>query len=170
MYRLFFYVLYTVYPHMFANVSINHCLYFPLSQQKYINRNTITVQILLKYWIWPHFASRIPLILHATDSPSCCKNSSEILVHVDTIASQSCCRFDGCLSMMWIFLSNRSQRCSFGLGSCDKTVWVQWTHCHVKEASLRWFEFCAMVVAGSSHQKYTIIIKGWTWSQTSYVV
>ncbi len=45
--------------------------------------------------------------------------SSEILVHMDTIASRSCCRFVGCTSMMWISRSTTSQRCSIGLRSGD---------------------------------------------------
>ncbi len=33
--------------------------------------------------------------------------------------------------------------------------WVKWTHCHVQETNLRWFELCDMVhdSAGSGHQK-----------------
>ncbi len=36
-----------------------------------------------------------------------------------------------------------------------ETIWVKWTHFHVQETSLRWFELCDMVhyPAGSSHQK-----------------
>ncbi len=36
-----------------------------------------------------------------------------------------------------------------------EAIWVKWTHCHVQETSLRWFELCDMVhyPAGSSHQK-----------------
>ncbi len=59
------------------------------------------------------------LILHGIDSTRCCKHSSEILVHIDTIASHSCCRFVGCTSMMWISRSTTSQRCSIGLRSGD---------------------------------------------------
>ncbi len=50
------------------------------------------------------------------------------------IASRSCCRFVGCTSMMWISRSTTSQKCSIG----------KWTHCHVQETSLRWFELCDM--------------------------
>ncbi len=34
-------------------------------------------------------------------------------------------------------------------------IWVKWTHCHVQETSLRWFELCDMMQypAGISHQK-----------------
>ncbi len=45
--------------------------------------------------------------------------SSEILVHIDMIATHSCCRFVGCTSMMWISRSTTSQRCSTGLRSGD---------------------------------------------------
>ncbi len=54
-----------------------------------------------------------------------CLNSSwhrfnkEILVHIDMIASHSCCRFVGCTSMMWISRSTTSQSCSIGLRSGD---------------------------------------------------
>ncbi len=44
---------------------------------------------------------------------------SEILVHIDMIASRSCCRFVGCTSMMQISRSTTSQRCSIGLRSGD---------------------------------------------------
>ncbi len=43
----------------------------------------------------------------------------KILVHIDMIASHSCCRFVGCTSMMWISRSTTSQRCSIGLRSGD---------------------------------------------------
>ncbi len=53
------------------------------------------------------------------DSTRCWKHSSEILVHIDVIASRSCCRFVGCTSMMWISRSTTSQRCSIRLRSGD---------------------------------------------------
>ncbi len=37
-----------------------------------------------------------------------------------------------------------------------KVIWVKWTHCYVQETSLRWFEFCDIILhypAGSRHQK-----------------
>ncbi len=68
---------------------------------------------------WPSFAFRTALILHGIDSTKFCKHSLEILVHIDMIASRSCCRFVGCTSMMWISLSTTSQRCSIGLRSGD---------------------------------------------------
>lgn len=42
--------------------------------------------------------------------------SSEILVHIDMLASHSCCRFDGCTSIMRI--STTSQKSSVGSGDC----------------------------------------------------
>ncbi len=50
-----------------------------------------------------------------------------------------------------------------------EAIWVKWTHCHVQETSLRWFDLCDMVhyPAGSSIRRwYTVVIKGWTWSAT----
>ncbi len=68
---------------------------------------------------WTPFAFRTALILRDIDSTRCWKHSSEILVHIDMIASRSCCRFDGCTSMMWISRSTTSQRWSIGLRSGD---------------------------------------------------
>lgn len=50
-----------------------------------------------------------------------------ILVHINTMASGSCCRFVGCTPMMQIYWSTTSKRCSIGLrsvvcGSCWSTV------------------------------------------------
>ncbi len=42
-----------------------------------------------------------------------------MLVHINMIASHSCCRFVGCTSMMRISRSTTSQRCSIGLRSGD---------------------------------------------------
>ncbi len=47
------------------------------------------------------------------------KHCSEILVHINMIASHSCCRFVVCTSMMRISRSSTSQRCSIGLRSGD---------------------------------------------------
>ncbi len=46
----------------------------------------------------PPFAFRTALILRGIDSKRCWKYSSEILVHIDMIASRSRCRFVGCES------------------------------------------------------------------------
>ncbi|XP_073767358.1 guanine nucleotide-binding protein subunit alpha-14 isoform X2 [Danio rerio] len=58
-------------------------------------------------------------LLHGRDSKSYWKYSSEILLHIDMIASHSCCRFVGCTFMMPISRSTTSQRCSIGLRSGD---------------------------------------------------
>ncbi len=43
------------------------------------------------------------------------------------------------------------------LGTVE-AVWVKWTHCHVQETSLRWFELCVMVhyPAGSTSEDGTL--------------
>ncbi len=118
------------------------------------------------YRVGPAFAFRTALILHCIDSTRFWKHSSEILVHIDMITSRSCCRFVGCTSMMRISRSTTSQRCSILLLDWDlvtvEAIWVKWTHCHVQETSLRWFELCNMVhyPAGSSHQKMYCSHKG----------
>ncbi len=71
---------------------------------------------LLGTWVGHPFPFRTALILRGIDSTRFIK---EILVHIDMIASRSCCRFVGCTSMMWISRSTTSQRCSIGLRSGD---------------------------------------------------
>ncbi len=71
------------------------------------------------YRVGPAFVFRTALILRGINSTRCWKHSSEILVHIDMIASHSCCRFVVCTSMMWISRSSTSQRCSIGLRSGD---------------------------------------------------
>ncbi len=71
------------------------------------------------YQVGPPFVFRSALILRGIDSTRCWKHSSEILVHIDMIASHSCCRFVVCTSMMQISRSTTSQRCSIGLRSGD---------------------------------------------------
>ncbi len=68
---------------------------------------------------WTPFASRTALILHGIDSTRCWKHSSEMLVHIDMVASRSSCRFVGYTSMMRISRSTTSQRSSIGLRSGD---------------------------------------------------
>ncbi len=70
------------------------------------------------YRIGPPFAFRTALILRGIDSTRCWKHSSEILVHIDMIASRSCYRFVGSTSMMRISHSTTSQRCSMRSGDC----------------------------------------------------
>ncbi len=51
---------------------------------------------------WTLFFLQNCLNLRGIDSTRCWKHCSEILVHIDMIASHSCCRFVGCTSMMRI--------------------------------------------------------------------
>ncbi len=50
-----------------------------------------------------------------------------------------------------------------------EAIWVKWTHCHVQETSLRWFELCGHAALSCwkyIRRWYTVVIKGWTWSAT----
>ncbi len=40
-----------------------------------------------------------------------------------------------------------------------EVIWVKWTHCHVQETSLRWFDLCDMVhyPAGSTSEDGTLV-------------
>ncbi len=65
------------------------------------------------------------------------------------------------LQICWLHIHDANlpfhHKCA--LLDCDlvtvEAIWVNWTHCHVQETSLRWFELCDMVhyPAGRSHQK-----------------
>ncbi len=115
------------------------------------------------YRVGPPFAFRTALILCGIDSTMFWKHSSEILVHIDMIASRSCCRFVGCTSMMQISCSPHPKGALLYWDLVTvEAIWVKWTHCHVQETSLRWFELCDMVhyPAGSSHQKMYCSHKG----------
>ncbi len=68
---------------------------------------------------WTPFCLQNWLNSLCIDSTRCWKHSSEILVHIDMIASRSCCKFIGCTSMMQISRSTTSQMCSIGLRSGD---------------------------------------------------
>ncbi len=57
---------------------------------------------------WTPFAFRTALILRGIDSTRCWKHSSDILVHINMIASCSCCRFVGYTSIMRISRSTTS--------------------------------------------------------------
>ncbi len=72
-----------------------------------------------------------------------------------------CCRFVGCISMMWISCSpphTKGALLDWDLVTVE-AIWVKWTHCNVKETSLRWFELCDMVhyPSGSIHQNMFIL-------------
>ncbi len=111
------------------------------------------------------FAFRTALILRGIDSTRCWKRSSEILVHIDTIASHSCSRFVGCTSMMRISRSTTSQRCSIGLRSGDcggHLSKVNSFSCSRNQSEMIYALW--HYPAGSSYKKMGI--KGWTWSAT----
>ncbi len=137
--------------------------------------NCVCVYIFIHIYIhllvpcWTPFVFRSVLILRGIDSTRCWKHSSEILVHIVMIASHSCCRFVVCTSMMWISCSTTSQRCSIDWDLVTvEAIWVKWTHCHVQETSLRWFELCDGALSCWKYIRrwYTVVIKGWTWSET----
>ncbi len=108
-----------------------------------------------QYQVGPPFAFWTALILRGIDSTRCWKNSSEILVHIDMIASRSCCRFVGCAFMMRISRFITSQRCSIGLRSGDCGGHLSKVNSLSCSRNQRWFELCDMVhyPARSSHQK-----------------
>ncbi len=87
--------------------------------QIYIYTHTHGIGTPCLYRVGPLFAFRAALILRGIDSTRCWKHSSEIWVHIDMIASHSCCRFVSCTFMMRISRSTTSQRCSIGLWSGD---------------------------------------------------
>lgn len=68
---------------------------------------------------------------------------AELLVHIDIIASHSCCRIVSWTPMMRLSCCTTSQSCSIGLRSGDsKAIWVQQTHSHVEKNKngQRWFD------------------------------
>ncbi len=83
-------------------------LAFAIRRASVIESSAVSVE-------WPLLC----VILRVIDSTRCWKHSSEILVHIDMIASHSCCRFAGCTSMMRISRFTTSQRCTIGLRSGD---------------------------------------------------
>ncbi len=109
---------------------------------------------LLVLGVGPPFAFRTALILCGIDLTRCWKHSSEILVHIDIIASRSFCRFVGCTSMMRISRSTTSQRCFIGLRSGDCGGHLRkvnsWSYSRNQSEMI----LCDMVHyhAGSSHQ------------------
>ncbi len=74
----------------------------------------------------PLLPSELPLILCGIDSTRCWKYSSEILVHIDMIASRCCCIFVGCTSIMRISRSTTYQRCSVRWNLVTvEAIWVK---------------------------------------------
>ncbi len=124
-----------------------------------------------KYWVGPPFASRTALILCGIDSTRCWKHSSEILVHIDMIASRSCCRFVGSTSMMRISCSTTSQRCSIRVRSGDcggHLSEVNSLSCSRNQSEMIWALWHGALSCWkySSEDEYTVVIKGWIWSAT----
>ncbi len=85
------------------------------------------------------------------------------------IASRSCCRFVGCTSMMRISRSTTSQRCSIGLRSGDCGSYLSKVNslsCSRNQSEMIWAFWRALSCWKSSEDGYTVVIKGWTWSET----
>ncbi len=119
---------------------------------------------------WTPFAFRTASILCGIDSTRCWKHSSEMLVHIDMIASHSCCRFVVCTSMMWISRSTTYQRCSIGLrsGDCgDHLSKVNSLSCSRNQSEMIWALWRGALSCWKYIRRwYTVFIKGWTWSAT----
>ncbi len=122
------------------------------------------------YRVGPSFVFRTVLIHHGIDSTRCWKHSSEILVHIDIIASRSCYRFVGCTSMMWISRSTTSQRCSIGLRSGDcggHLSKVNSLSCSRNQSEMIWALWHGALSCWKYIRRwYTVVIKRWTWSET----
>ncbi len=124
---------------------------------------------LLGTWVGHPFPFRTALILRGIDLTRCWKHSSEILVHIDMIASCSSCRFVGCTSMMWISRSTTSQRCSIGLraGDCGGHLSkVNSLSCSRNQSEMIWALWHGALSCWKYIRRYTVVIKGWTWSTT----
>ncbi len=86
------------------------------------------------------------------------------LVHIDMIASHSCCRFVGCTSMMWISRSTTSQRCSIGLRSGDcggHLSKVNSLSCSRNQSEMIWALWHGALSCWKYIRRwYTVVIKG----------
>ncbi len=105
-------------------------------------------------------------ILPGIDSTRCWKNSSEMLVHIDIIASRSCWKFVGCTSMMWISRSTTSQRCSIGLRSGDcggHLSKVNSLSCSRNQSEMIWalWTWCIILLKVAMRIKGIKVIKAW---------
>ncbi len=92
---------------------------------------------------WTPFSFRTALILRGIDSTRCWKQSSEILVHIDMIASRSCCRFVACTTN--IFMEREYPVPPHPKGALldwdlvtVETIWVKWTHCQRNQSEMIW--------------------------------
>ncbi len=152
-----------------------------------INHLTVLIYIYIYIYIYTHTHTHWPLYwvhlastgldpfclqncLRGIDSTRCWRHSSEILVHIDMIASHSCCRFVVCTSMMWISRSTTSQRCSIGLRSGDcggHLSKVNSLSCSRNQSEMIWALWrCIILLDKYIRRWYTVVIKGWTWSAT----
>ncbi len=122
------------------------------------------------YRVGPPFSFRTALIIHVIDSTRCWKHSSEILVYIVMIASSSCCRFVGCTSMMQISRPTTSQKCSIGLrfGDCGGHLSkVNSLSCSRNQSEMIWALWHGALSCWKYIRRwYTVVIKGWTWSET----
>ncbi len=110
------------------------------NKHTYIHSLSTLLGTLRYYEVGPPFAFRTALILHGIDSTRCWKHSSEILVHINMIASHSCCRFVTCTSMIRIFRSSTSQRRSIGLrsGDCGGHLSKVDSLCSINQSEMIW--------------------------------
>lgn len=78
------------------------------------------ISVLNIYWplYWLHLASTF----HGTDPTRSWKHSPETVLHIDVIASQSCCRVVSCMFRMWIFCSIGSEGCTTDCGGHLSTL------------------------------------------------
>ena len=79
----------------------------------------------------------------------------------------SCCRFVSCTSMMRTSSSTNVPKVllDWYLETVED-IWVQWTHYHVLETSLRWFFMTWSIILRevSIRRWSTVVMKEWRWS------
>ncbi len=112
------------FQHVFSHLlTILSSWFFIYSTHTHTHTHTHIYIHIHKYTLlvlgWTHFCLQSLLNSSWHRFNKVLKHSSEILVHIDIIASRSCCRFVGCTPMMQISHSTTSQRCSIGLRSGD---------------------------------------------------
>ncbi len=109
---------------------------------------------------WTAFAFRTALILRGIDSARSWKHYSEILsiliwshhaVAADLSAAHPWCESP-------VPPHPKGALLDWDLVTVEP-IWVKWTHCHVQETSLRWFELCDMVhyPAGSNIRRWVTL-------------
>ncbi len=147
-----------------------YCIPWHLLRYLFWMKNVMIERLIYIHTHWPlymvHLASTgsDPLLLSEL------RDSSEILVHIDMIASHSCCRFVGCTSMMRISRFTTSQSCSIGLrsGDCGSHFSkVNSLSCSRNQSEMTSFvTWCIILLEVAI--RYTVVIKGWTWSETIF--